>query len=89
MSWSGLTVESASSESSADEKGVRVMSVDPDSRAARAGIRKDDVILEINRITIQDVGDFDRVTGGLDADDSVLVLLRRGRSMLFLSLSGQ
>ena len=86
---SGLTVESAASGSSSDDKGVRVLKVQPDSRAARAGIRKDDVILEINRMTIKDVDDFDRVTSRLEEDDSVLVLLRRGRSMLFLSLSGK
>ena len=86
---SGLTVESAASEPSSAETGVRVLKVQPDSRAARAGIRKDDVILEVNRITIKDVDDFDRVTSRLDEDDSVLVLLRRGRSVLFLSLSGK
>lgn len=86
---SGLTVESVASESSADEKGVRVLKVDPNGRAARAGIREDDVILEINRITIDDVEGFDRVTSRLKEDDSVLVLLRRGRSMLFLSLGGK
>ena len=86
---SGLTVESAASGSSSDDKGVRVLKVQPDSRAAQAGIRKDDVILEVNRITIKDVDDFDRVTSRLDEDDSVLVLLRRGRSVLFLSLSGK
>ena len=85
---SGLTVESAASGSSSDDTGVRVLKVQPDSRAARAGIRKDDVILEINRMTIKDVDDFDRVTNRLGEDDSVLVLLRRGRSMLFLSLGG-
>jgi serine protease Do len=86
---SGLTVESAASGSSSDDKGVRVLKVHPDSHAARAGIRKDDVILEVNRITIKDVEDFDRVTSRLDEDDSVLVLLRRGRSMLFLSFGGR
>ena len=85
----GLTVESVADESSSEKKGVRVVKVHPDSRAARAGIRKDDVILEINRVTIADVEDFDRVTSRLDEDESVLVLLRRGRSMLFLSLKGK
>ncbi len=86
---SGLTVESVSAGPSATDKGVRVLKVQPGSRAERAGIRKDDVILELNRIDIQNVDDFDRVTSRLDDDDSVLVLLRRGRSMLFLSLGGK
>lgn len=86
---SGLTVESVASGSASDDRGVSVLKVQPDSRAEQAGIRKDDVILEINRISIKDVDDFDRVTSGLEEDDSVLVLLRRGRSMLFLSLGGR
>ena len=83
---SGLTVESV--EQSVGDKGVRVMKVQPDSRAARAGIRKDDVIMEINRISIADADDFDRITSQLGEDDAVLVLLRRGRSTLFLSIGG-
>ena len=64
------------------------MKVQPDSRAARAGIRKDDVIMEINRVSIADADDFDRVTSQLGENDAVLVLLRRGRSTLFLSIGG-
>lgn len=85
---SGLTVESVTSDPSSGEKGVRVLKVQPDSRAAQAGIRKDDVIMEINRIAIADADGFDRVTSQLGEDDTVLVLLRRGRSMIFLSLGG-
>ncbi len=84
---SGLTVESVAR--SAGDRGVRVMKVQSGSRAERAGIRKDDIILEINRVGIRDVDDFDRVTGQLGADDAVLVLLRRGRSTLFLSIGGK
>ena len=40
-------------------------------------------------MTIKDVDDFDRVTSGLGEDDAVLVLLRRGRSTLFLSIGGR
>ncbi len=83
---SGLTVESVAPKRSVDATGVRVTKVAPDSRAARAGVRKDDHILEINRITIKDVEDFDRVTGQLAEDDSVLLLLKRGDSVLFFSV---
>ncbi len=83
---SGLTVESVSPGRAAEATGVRVAKVDPDSRAARAGLRKDDHILEINRIKIRNVEDFDRVTGQLAEDESVLLLLRRGRSILFFSV---
>ncbi len=86
---SGLTVESVPPGRSADATGVRVTKVEPDSRAMRAGLRKDDHILEINRIKIGNVEDFDRVTGQLSENDAVLLLLRRGQSILFFSVGGR
>ena len=83
---SGLTVEPITE---GEKKGVKVIKVDPDSRAARAGIRKDDIILEINRKDIEGVADFDRITSQLQEEESVLVLLRRGRSTIFLSIGGR
>ncbi len=83
---SGLTVETVPPGRSTAGGGVRVTNVDPDSRAARSGIRKNDRILEINRIDVRDVEDFNRITSQLAEDDSVLVLLRRGRAMLFFSV---
>ncbi len=83
---SGLTVEAVAPDRSGHATGVRVTRVEPDSRAARAGVRNDDHILEINRIKIGDVEDFDRVTRRLAEDDAVLLLLRRGRAVLFFSV---
>ncbi len=82
---SGLTVETVGS----GRAGVRVTQVDPDSRAARSGIRKDDRILELNRIKIEGVEDFHQVIGRLAEDDAVLVLLRRGNAVLFFSVGKQ
>jgi len=85
---SGLTVEPVPETRGSGEKGIKVIRVDPDSRAARAGIRVDDIILEVNRKRIEDVGDFDRVTSQLEENESVLVLIQRGRSTIFLSIGG-
>jgi len=86
---SGLTVESIKPGESSEDSGVRVTEVDPDSRAADAGIRKNDILLEINREKIGNVEDFDRITRRLEERDSALVLLRRGRSTIFLSIGGK
>ena len=83
---SGLTVEPVPPGRSSDDGGVLVRKIEPNSLAAAAGIRKDDIILEINRIPIRDLQDFDRVTGRLSENDSVLVLLKRGNTTLFLSI---
>ena len=80
---SGLTIESVTT---GKTKGVKVTSVAPNSRAANTGVRKGEVILEINRQEVEDVGD---ITRQLEANDSVLVLLRRGRSTIFWSIGGR
>jgi Do/DeqQ family serine protease len=82
----GLTVESAGAGRFSREDGVRVTRVAQDSRAARAGIQKDDIILEINRKTIEDVEDFEQVSRELSEDDAVLVLLKRGNATIFLTI---
>ncbi len=79
----GVTVESAPS----GEKGVTVTKVKSGSPAGQAGIKKGDLILEINREAVNDMADFQRLTGQLGAKDKVLLLLQRGRSTIFLSIT--
>ncbi len=80
---SGVTVESAPS----GERGVTVTKVESGSPAGRAGIQKGDHILEINREAVKDVKDFQRLTGKLGAKDKILLLLQRGRSTIFISIT--
>ena len=80
---SGITVEPVAS----GMKGVKVTKVDGGSPASRSGIQEGDVILEINRKAVKDVDDFQRLTGKLGAQDKVLLLLQRGRSTIFLSIT--
>lgn len=65
--------------------GVMVRDVDPSGAAARAGVEAGDVIVEINR---QSVDSADDVRRALDAEKErpALVLLRRGESQVFLAL---
>jgi serine protease Do len=79
----GITVKPFSS----GEKGVEVTEVKPGSAASRAGIREGDIIREINRQVVRDIEDFQRLTSKLDADDQVLLLLQRGRTTIFLSIT--
>jgi serine protease Do len=67
-----------------EAKGVVVTDVAPDGPAAEAGIRRGDVILEVDRKAVEDV---DELAERLEADkDSVLVLVRRGENTLFVPL---
>ena len=79
----GITVKPFSS----GERGVEVTEVKRGSAASRAGIREGDIIREINRQVVRDLDDFQRLTRKLDADDRALLLLQRGRTTIFLSIT--
>ncbi len=58
-----------------DQEGVVVRSVKQASDAYENGLRKGDVVIEVNRKTISDVGDFNRAVSGLSAGDQVLLVV--------------
>ena len=68
-----------------DEKdGVVVTSVTPGSPGAEAGVRRGDVILEVNRKEVSDVEDLRKHLA--HADRSALLLIRRGEATIFVPL---
>jgi serine protease Do len=58
-------------------KGVIVTDVDQASQAAKEGVRPNDIILEVNRISIASVKDFKSATSSVKEGDSVLFLFYR------------
>ena len=52
--------------------------------AARAGVRAGDVILQVNRQSIDDADEFEELVNDLDGEDSALLLVKRGEGALFL-----
>jgi len=67
-----------------DEEGVLVSQVDPDSPANNAGLRSEDLILEIDRNKITDVADYEDATRHIKPLDDVLLLIRRSGSTRFV-----
>jgi len=64
--------------------GIVVAGVEPDSPAARADIRKGDVIQEVNRKPIKDVQEFEQTIEAAKDQENILFLIRRGDSNLFV-----
>jgi serine protease Do len=68
-----------------DQGGVVVTSVSATSDAYQKGLNKGDVIIEVNRQEISDVGDFNRAMSGLSAGDPVLLVVYTKGTTRYLS----
>jgi serine protease Do len=68
---------------------VVVSAVEPGSAADEAGIRRGDVILEIDRKPIRSVDEYKKSIAGIRKGKGILFLVRRGDSTLFLALKPQ
>jgi serine protease Do len=66
--------------------GLVISAVKPGSAADEAGLRSGDVIVEINRQAVKSLADYNREIARTDKAKSVLFLVRRGQSSLFLAL---
>jgi serine protease Do len=65
-------------------KGVVVTDVDPDSKAADAGLHKGDVIQQVNRMPVTNAADFARAVRQSNGE-SVLLVNREG-NRIFLAV---
>lgn len=69
-----------------DEKGVVIVKVEPGSPADEAGIRKGDIIQEIDRQRIGGLNDFNRVISKIKPSDSVLLFINRNGKKFYIAL---
>ena len=69
-----------------DQNGVIVMQVEPGSTANEIGIRAGDIILEIDQQPIKNVDQFYKIIGEFKEEDTLLLLLKRRGSTLYLTL---
>ena len=68
-----------------DAHGLLVQDVDPDGRAADAGIQSGDLIREVNRQPVQSVEEL-RAAVKRSSDRPALVLVQRGDRSLFVTV---
>ena len=79
-----ITPEIASSLGLEAVTGVVVSGVEPGSSAAKAGIRRSDVIIEVDRKPVKDVEAFEQAIEATKGQENILFLIRRGDSNLFI-----
>jgi serine protease Do len=89
MTVQRLTPQIAESLGLERAEGVVVSAVDPGSAADEAGIRRGDVIVEIDRKPIRSIDEYKKAVAGIKKGKGVLLLVRRGESTLFLALKPQ
>jgi serine protease Do len=83
---SGVSVEDLDAQTSkelglpASSRGVVVTNVRPDSPAAEAGLRRGDVIQEVNRKSVKNTSDFERAVAG-SKEENLLLVNRHGSTM--------
>jgi serine protease Do len=68
------------------KNGVLVSDVTAGGAAGEAGVRRGDVITEINRAPINNVGDYNRVTSSAEKGSTVLFLVRRGGTTIYVAV---
>ena len=72
---------------SRDEKGVLITGVDPGGAGAEAGLRRGDLIKEIDRQEIKTTEDYQRILGKTKKGESVLLLIKRGTRTFYTTLT--
>jgi serine protease Do len=69
-----------------NEKGVVIVKVAPNSAADEAGLKKGDVIQEMNKKRIRDFDDYNTVLPGIREGDTVLLFINRSGNKFYITL---
>jgi serine protease Do len=86
LSIQTLTPEIAQQLSYRNEQGVLVSSVTAGSPADEAGLRRGDLIKEVNRTEVSTVQEFKRLVSRLQSGDSLALLVRRGQNTFYAAI---
>ncbi|GAB4539024.1 MAG: DegQ family serine endoprotease [Thermodesulfovibrionia bacterium] len=71
---------------SPSERGVVVIGVEANSPADEAGIKRGDVIQEMNKKRVSGLEDFNRIASRIDKGDVVLLFINRGGKRFYIPL---
>jgi serine protease Do len=82
-----ITPELARNFGLSETSGVVIVQVQASSPAQEAGLAPGDMILEIDQVEVKDLEQFNEMTQGYKAGDTILFLIKRRGSTLFLTLT--
>jgi serine protease Do len=87
----GMTVEELSPQLAlnlglSETKGLVVVKVERNSSAEEAGLRQGDILLEVDQVPAKDLEEFNRKVQDYEKGDTVLFLIKREDTTLYLTL---
>src|SRR3989338_8537428 len=86
ISVQDITPEIAERLGSKDTKGVVISDVGSGSEAEDSGLRRGDIIKEVNRRIVNNVKDFKKEMGKAKLKDGILFLVQRGETTFFVTI---
>lgn len=67
-------------------EGVLIAEVTPGEAGAEAGLRRGDVVTEMNRKPIKGVSDYNQIASKIKSGDSALFLVKRGGTTIYIAV---
>ncbi|NTV47819.1 MAG: PDZ domain-containing protein, partial [Chlorobiales bacterium] len=71
----------------ASRKGVIVTSIDRSGAAFRSGLKEGDLIISVDKKDVSTLSEFEKLAGGKKKGDTILLLIERQGSRLFVAFS--
>lgn len=81
-----ITPEIAQSLNLDSEEGVLVSDVTPGEPGGEAGLKRGDIISEVNRNKVTNTADYNRIASKLKAGDTALMLVKRGGTTIYIAV---
>jgi serine protease Do len=81
-----ITPDIAQSLKLGDVEGVLVSDVTPGEAGGEAGLKRGDIISEVNRQKVKNTGDYNKVTAKLKSGDTALMLVKRGGTTIYIAV---
>jgi serine protease Do len=86
LTLQNVTPQIAESLGLAKAEGLIISAVEPGSPAEEAGLRRGDLVVEVNRKPVRSIDDYRKAVAESPKDRGILFLVQRGDSNLFLAL---